>query len=431
MDQLTRRDALKAGLGAALGAALTSGCSSDARAPGVEMFRRPWVGAVTPSGATVAVGVTEASTARLKLATDAALSADVTYSALGTPDDAGLLKLVAEGLEAATQYYYGVEVDGGVKSKRTGSFRTSFARGSFTFAFGSCCSNPWADVFEEIREQDPDLLVHLGDLHYGDISIDDVSAFASCYNTALALGDQGPLYANVPTVYTWSDHDFGDNNSDGTSASRRAAQAAYRQFVPSYELPSNTGGVYHTFSYGRVGFIVTDNRSYRSPNSIADTASKTILGDEQKAWFKDAISNASEPVLVWANETPWVGAGSTGDDEWGGYSTERQELAEFIESSGKNLVMISGDMHALAADDGTNSPGGIPVFHAACFAGFSSLKGGPYTHGPYPSTEGVKTQQYGVIRVRDTGREIALAFTGYQLGGIPRLSYTKTYRLEP
>ena len=427
MDDLTRRDALKGGLGVALAAVLTPSCSSPP-----PRLRSPWVGGVSTKGATVAVKVLDASTARLKVARDEALSVDVTYSAPAAPDSAGMVKLVANGLQPATQYHYAVEVDGALHTAKSGSFRTSHAgSGSFTFAFGSCCGEISEQVFSEIRDHDPDLFIHLGDLHYGNISTNNVSAFESRYNAVLSSAHQGPFYANVPTVYTWSDHDYGAHNSDATSPARPAAQAAYRQFVPSYRLPSGTGGIYPSFPYGRLRFIITDNRSYRSPNSTADTAEKTVLGAEQKAWFKNTISAAREPVLVWANDTPWVGPVLVDDDEWGSYSTERRELADFVRASGKNLVIISGDMHALAADDGTNSPGGIPVFHAAAFSESSSHKGGPYTHGPYPPTENVAVHQYGVMRVRDSGKQIALEFTGYERGGTSPLAYTKTFRLQP
>jgi alkaline phosphatase D len=289
-------------------------------------------------------------------------------------------------------------MDGVVNTSTVGRFRTSRSEaGSFVFAFASCCNAPDTHTFSEIRSHDPDFFIHLGDLHYGNISVNDPAAYRARYDSALASAHQGVLYANVPTVYTWSDHDFGPSDSNGTSVSKPAAQAAYRQYVPSYALPSPTGGIYQTFSYGRVRFIATDNRSYKSPRSAVDDTNKTMLGAEQKR------------------------------DYWGGYTTERAELASFIAGSDKKLAIVSGDMHALAADDGSNSPGGIPVFHAAALKGNSSHKGGPYTLGPFPSTTGLAVQQYGVMSVLDTGVEIALQFTGYRAGGIAELTYTHTF----
>jgi phosphodiesterase/alkaline phosphatase D-like protein len=127
------------------------------------------------------------------------------------------------------------------------------------------------------------------------------------------------------------------------------------------------------------------------------------------------------------NENPWIAPVAPTSDRWGGYSTERAELASFIAASGKKLAIVSGDMHALAVDDGTNSPGGIPVFHAAALNQNSSLKGGPYTLGPIPASAGLPVQQYGVMRVLDKGAEIALEFTGYRAGRVVELTYTHTF----
>jgi alkaline phosphatase D len=387
-----------------------------------------WAGGVTTTGATVAVKLTNTVAARLRVSPYPDLTTNVAYSPAAPPDVNGIAKLVIDGLQPGTQYHYAVEMDGSVDTLRGGSFRTSPAEaGSFVFAFASCCNSPGADTFGEIRRHDPDFFVHLGDLHYGNISVNDPAAFRARYDTALASTHQGLLYANVPTVYTWSDHDFGPSDSDTSSVSKPAAQATYRQYVPSYALSSPTGGIYQTFTYGRVRFIATDNRSYKSPRSAVDDANKTMLGTEQKRWFKDTIGTATEPVIIWLNENPWISSASQTRDDWGGYTTERAELANFIAAGSKNLAIVSGDMHALAADDGSNSPGGIPVFQAAALKGNSSHKGGPYTFGPFPSTVGLAVQQYGVMSVLDTGTHIALQFTGYQVGGAAKLTYTHTF----
>jgi alkaline phosphatase D len=383
---------------------------------------------VTPTGATVVVKAVNASAARLLVSADPDLVTGVVQTALAACDANGMVKLVVDGLSPDTRYHYAVGMDGVVRSGRIGSFRTGPGRtADFSFAFGSCCEWPGASTFTAIRGHNPDFFLHMGDLHYGDIRVDDRAAFRAGYDAALAAPGQGALYANVPTVYTWSDHDYGANNSDGTSDSKSAAQATYRQYVPSYPLPSPTGGIYQTFRYGRVRFIATDNRSYKSPHSMVDDADKTMLGVEQKQWFKNTIRTATEPVIVWINENPWISPEVQNSDRWGGYRTERDELARFVEASGKNVAIVSGDMHALAADDGRHSAGRIPVFQAAPLYQDSSVKGGPYMRGPIPATEGIRVQQYGVMQVRDRGFEIALEFTGYRVGEGALLTYTHTF----
>jgi hypothetical protein len=66
-------------------------------------------------------------------------------------------------------------------------------------------------------------------------------------------------------------------------------------------------------------------------------------------------------------------------------------------------MMLSGDAHALAIDNGSNntygglSPG-FPVFHAAALDRQGSEKGGPYSEGMFPGGG-----QFGLVTVHDDG----------------------------
>jgi GTPase SAR1 family protein len=68
------------------------------------------------------------------------------------------------------------------------------------------------------------------------------------------------------------------------------------------------------------------------------------------------------------------------------------------------IVMLSGDAHAVAIDDGTNSgyaaggAGGFPVIHAGALDRAPRSKGGPYSHGAFPGGG-----QFGTLRVDDDG----------------------------
>jgi hypothetical protein len=45
----------------------------------------------------------------------------------------------------------------------------------------------------------------------------------------------------------------------------------------------------------------------------------------------------------------------------------------------------------------------------------------------FPAATGLPVQQYGVMKVTDTGTQIGLEFTGHQVGLGPALSYTHTF----
>jgi hypothetical protein len=169
-------------------------------------------------------------------------------------------------------------------------------------------------------------------------------------------------------------------------------------------------------------FVVTDNRSERSPKGDTDNASKVVWSDEQKTWFQNQVLAASaDPdvqVIFWVNTFLWIGAASAGADTWQGYTTARQEIVDWLNANSiTRLFILSGDMHATAIDDGRNAPGGLPVFHASPLAQTSSNKGGPYFIGPYPAGGIPNTAQFGMVEIADYGTTAQVSFTGYDSSG--------------
>jgi phosphodiesterase/alkaline phosphatase D-like protein len=236
-----------------------------------------------------------------------------------------------DGLRPNTRYYYAVEAGGRLDPTRKGQFRT-FAEGPFSFeiAFSSCArvgSN--GAVYDTIRALNPLLYLITGDFFYGDIQVDDPARYRADFDATLTAPAQAALYQSGPVAYIWDDHDYGANNASGTSPSRAAAIATYRQFVPHYPLDSGPGGaVYQAVTIGRVRFILTDLRSRRSPDSAPDNAAKSMMGAEQKVWFKRELLDASGryPLIVWVSSVPWIAEAKPGGDNWSGYDTERREI---------------------------------------------------------------------------------------------------------
>jgi alkaline phosphatase D len=188
-----------------------------------------------------------------------------------------------------------------------------------------------------------------------------------------------------------------------------AAVSAYRQCVPHYPLAVQDidGPIYHSFSIGRIYYILTDLRSERDPKKQDDTPEKTMLGLKQKKWLKDELLRGSlyYSLVVWASSVPWIGEPDEHSDTWAGYNHERLELAEFIEKNNiNNLLMLSGDAHMLAIDDGSNNtygPSGNPLFpimHAAAFDRSGRIKGGPYSHGAVKGGG-----HFGLMSIEDDG----------------------------
>jgi phosphodiesterase/alkaline phosphatase D-like protein len=271
---------------------------------------------------------------------------------------------------------------------------------SFTFAVATCArvgSN--GAVFDAIRAADPLVYLQLGDLHYANIDSTDPEAYFEAFDRVLTSPGQSALYRQVPIAYVWDDHDYGPNDANATSPGRSAARHAYRTAVPHYSVPPGDAPVYQAFTIGRVRFVMTDTRSERTAD--------TMLGAEQLAWLIDELrtSSSTHALVVWANPDPWIDAAVEGADSWGGYPAERQQIADAIADAGiRNLVMVSGDAHMVAIDDGTNSDystsqtGGFPVLHAAALDRPGLVKGGPYSEGAFPGSG-----QFGLVEVDDDG----------------------------
>lgn len=420
--------ALVAGL-----ACLSPAASAQVRRPGHPLW--VWSGAVTPASASVKARITLPSKgARLRLVDDGGARPEartVPADGLSSPDPNGIVEFPLSDLQPATRYRYTVETEEG--GALAGTFRT-FGDGPFSFrvAFASCASTGSnSPVFDTIRRLSPDLFVHMGDFHYENIARDSPDRFREAYDDVLASPRQSEMYRAMPLAYVWDDHDFGPNDADGTSPSKPAAFSVYRQVVPHYPLatPDNQS-VNHAFTIGRVRFIVTDNRSSRTPVTLADASRRTMLGQAQLAWFeKELEASSGYALIVWVNTVPWITRRKGQTDGWERYTAERTRIADRIESLGltHRMVMLSGDAHMVAIDDGTNSnyatgaaagTPGFPVVHAAPMDRRTSEKGGPYSNGVSR-----KRGQFGLMDVTDDGTRLRVELSGRNiLGGvIPRM----------
>lgn len=381
-----------------------------------------WSGAATTTTEQIAIRVTGGGTDQHRIAysTSSAMTSP-SFSSWVTPDARGVSKHSLSGLTAGTRYYYRVEV--GSFRYSGGQFKTMpTGQTSFSFAFHSCRSTLNASsIYSTIRTRDPLFYHFIGDIQYEDTNTTNPDDYRANYNTIQALPGFGGALANLSTWYVWDDHDFAGNNSNASSTGASTHEGVYRERVPHGTLPSSNGAVYQTFTAGRVRFIMLDTRSQRVPGT-------TMLGSEQLTWLQGLLAAETLPLTFIMSSVPWVSSATT-EDNWGSFATERSTIAGWITASATKAVMYSGDMHALAADDGTNSAGGIPALQAAPMGRSNSFKGGPYSQGFYPNIAGgdpASVEHYGWVDITDNGSTITWAFTGIDDTGVTRISLSQT-----
>jgi hypothetical protein len=430
-----------------------------------------WSGAVTPTSVNIRARVSGEGYVRAIVSkspnftspiySNPVYAADVFLnSTVGRTNNVVSLDVV--GLEANTTYYYAVGGIAGADFNKTGTFKTwPSGQASFSFAMsGAAATGSTSQVFDTIKSQDPLFFLHTGDLHQASINVAfSGTQYQDAFESVMGSSRQAEMYRAMPVVYAWDEKDFGSTHSDKISSGKPSAQAVYRQTVPHYQLvasgtivPGNpashyvnagigkkmvTGPIYHSFTIGRTYFIVSDLRSVKDSISDSDTASKSMMGATQKSWFKRQLldANGKYPLIVWVSPVPWIGDGSvTCDDGWCKFPNERAEIANFIKDNAiQGLVVVSGNMHALAADDGTNSDyatgggAGIPVLHAGALDASGSTKGGPYSEGTPIQGSG----QFAIVTVTDSGADITVAYSGRDINNVEKINLTFNAKTSP
>jgi prolyl oligopeptidase len=436
-----------------------------------QVERGPLSGGVTPYSAIVKGKVArEGMKVRLALSQNALLTSPAFTPAVESDTNFNnVVSFPLDNLQPDTQYHYALEVNGRLDRKTRGAFKTFPQPGpaSFQFAFASCGrTGSTRDIFDRIREHKPLFYMNMGDFHYQDINTNRPSLFRAAYDAVLASPQQADLYRSTPLVYMWDDHDYGGNNASKKSKAHVAARSIYEEYVPHYPLVNTNldGPINHSFSVGRVKFIITDLRSERDEPKVKDEPKKTLMGVEQKKWFKEELlaANGKYPLILWMTTVPWIGekgrspyanvktnvygyihhsqsnlfntptnrggrggrgsntnnAGSD-EDHWSVFTYERREIADFIKSNHiKGVAILHGDSHMMAADDGSNSDyatgGGapIPVMCGGPLDQNPSLKGGPYSQGVYRVRDKEGESGFGLLNVTDKGTHIDVAYSG-------------------
>jgi phosphodiesterase/alkaline phosphatase D-like protein len=390
-----------------------------------------WSGAVTTDSAVVKArlrsGISQASI-HINPAEDSSRAGTMAAEIHADADSDGIVIFRLVGLQSNKEYRYTIEADG--KLGPAGRFHT-LADGpmSFRIGFASCATTGSNHrIFTTLEDLRPLFFIHMGDFHYEDIERNDPSLFIRAYDRVLSSPRQGAFYRSTPVAYVYDDHDFGPDDADGTSPSKPAALKTYQQCVPHYPLSRSDRRVHtiqQAFTVGRVRFLMLDVRSERTPADEPDGSGKTMLGKRQLEWLHEELLEAQQryALVVLVNGVPWITRNSSGKEHgWEPYSHERTVVADMIKEAKlvNRLIMLSGDGHMVAIDDGTNSnyasdrapdEEAFPVIQAAPLDRYPRIKGGPYSHGafaPYRWLRILKARQFGLMELEDDGNRLQI-----------------------
>ena len=323
-------------------------------------------------------------------------------------------------LKPSQEYFYRFHTKD--KGSPVGRFRTAPPHNSnqpLKIAFLSCQSfeagfyNAQAAI---AKEPDIDLVLHLGDYIYEshyypgprpdtsgfnhDGNVEFLEEYRQKYRLYKADPDLKAMHAAHNFVSVWDDHEVEDNYADGLASShaqpgmtnnglprrvsiqeRRAnGYQAYFNYMPRIRWDGDRDRIYEHVRIGKlVDLILTDERQYRDQQPCNDAQlvpcpdqqnpNRTMLGANQKAWFKQTLAGSPQVWKLWANEVMLMGFQSgpqngANNDQWDGYAAERKELLNFaLANNVKNLLPLTGDIHnffvGTATTDGSDT--GTPV----------------------------------------------------------------------
>jgi len=224
----------------------------------------------------------------------------------------------------------------------------------------SCCKLqqiPSQPVWEDIKNEQPDVLLLIGDNIYlnHDKHKDPARLQAELrklYGEQLSephfqelITDITERGASLLAIY--DDHDFIGNNRYGGDNDPTLREVARKELINTFSVPTTQDDVYSVSKTHLVDIIVLDERFYRTKPAISKNDRDAILGDRQWEWLEDTISSSISPYLMIASSSTYhhfIG------ESWEKYPKAFNRLNKLI-SNRKGAFIVSGDVHRNALYD--------------------------------------------------------------------------------
>jgi alkaline phosphatase D len=299
---------------------------------------------------------------------------------------------------------------------------------TFKVAFGSCSNQRFnLDIFDTIRQHQPNAIVLLGDNVYLDTHDKDTMCLK--YDSLLLHPAFRRLQEQIPIWPIWDDHDFGWNDAGKTYPEKEITKVL---FLDAFDEPASSCRWKRAGIYGskliqlegmRVQFIMLDTRTFRDslcifnelphPKSYfpywpeyspcADTT-RTLLGQEQWAWLEKQLREPADFRVVCSSIQ--FGHSFNGYESWNNFPWEKNKLAQLIRSTQANgVIFISGDVHYGEISKDTLEIG-YPLYDITS-SGLSST-----WHSPAPNTnrmgEAIMENNFGLITLHPNLQRIEI-----------------------
>ncbi|GAA2788370.1 hypothetical protein GCM10020219_069810 [Nonomuraea dietziae] len=294
-------------------------------------------------------------------------------TATASPGAAHSVHVEAKGLEPGREYFYRFRSEG--RLSRTGRTRTTpVGAQPLTFAVAACAhyEHGYYTAYRRLAEQEPDLVVHLGDYMYeygpsgytalaGKVRTHTPGKCATLADYRLRHAqyksdrDLQKAHAVAPWLVAFDDHELENNwagpvSSTGAPGFARRRAAAFRAYYENMPLrrASLQGAVLRVnrrVSWGTLArFHLLDTRQFRDDQACMDgvrascderlSARRTLLGDDQRRWLSEGLRSSTTrwnllgQQIMMAQRDYKVGPGREVNlDSWDGYAPRADQAA--------------------------------------------------------------------------------------------------------
>jgi alkaline phosphatase D len=321
--------------------------------------------------------------------------------AVARPSSAHAVHVELNGLRAGCEYFY--RFHAGRWTSPVGRTRTApppwRLPASLAMAFVSCSQyeHGYFTAYRRLAEQEPDLILHLGDYQYEYARDTYVSPsgnprdhegpetvtlanYRQRHAQYKSDADLQAAHAAAPWLVVWDDHEIENNWADEVPEQpdpaflerRAAAFRAYYENMPLRRTSIPRGidmQLYRRVRWGRLAnFHLLDTRQYRDDQGCGDgykdcpeatDPARSITGAAQERWLLDGFhrSDARWDVLgqqvFFAQRDRDAGpAVVTSQDAWDGYTASRDRITRgWVDARVRNAVVLTGDVHTHWASD--------------------------------------------------------------------------------
>ncbi|TNY36498.1 alkaline phosphatase D family protein [Thermomonospora catenispora] len=325
---------------------------------------------------------------------------------IARPESAHSVHVELNGLQPGRDYWYRFKAERYISP--VGRTRTAPAPGVFgpalVMAFASCSQfeHGYFTAYRRLAEEEPDLVLHLGDYQYEyrkgtyvapggnprDHEGPETITLAS-YRQRHAQYKNDPdlqaAHAAAPWLVVWDDHELENNWAGETPEEksdtpdpeaffkrRAAAFQAYYENMPLRRTSIPRGidmQLYRRIRWGRLAvFHMLDTRQYRDDQACGDgyrdcpaalDPSRSITGEEQERWLLDGFRRSrarwdiiGQQVFFAQRDNDAGPLKVTSMDAWDGYAASRERITKgWIDAGVRNPVVLTGDVHAHWASD--------------------------------------------------------------------------------